>query len=68
MGNEASIVWSVVFGAIGVGFFMYGRRQRRVIPFVSGIGLMVVPYFVESATAMVAICVALMALPYFIRS
>ena len=68
MGSEASIVWSMFFGAIGVGFSIYGRRQRRVVPFISGIGLMVVPYFVDGATAMVAICVMLMALPYFIRA
>jgi hypothetical protein len=68
MGSEAAMVWSVLFGAIGVGFFMYGRKQRRVVPFVSGIGLIAVPYFVDGTTTMVAICVLLMVLPYFIRS
>jgi hypothetical protein len=68
MGSEAAMVWSVLFGAIGVGFFMYGRKQRRVVPFVSGIGLIVVPYFVDGTTTMVAICILLMVLPYFIRA
>ena len=67
MGSESSLIWSVLFGAIGVGFFVYGRRQRMLVPFLSGIALMVVPYFVDSVGAMVALCVAFMALPYFIR-
>ncbi len=56
------------FGSIGVGFFMYGRKQRRVVPFITGIALMVVPYFVDNTFAMVALCVAFMALPYFVRT
>ncbi len=66
-GSEASIVWSVLFGAVGVGYFIYGRKQRRLVPFISGIALMVVPYFIDGAGTMVAICVAFMALPYFVQ-
>ena len=68
MGDEASIVWSVLFGAIGVGYFIYGRKQNRLVPLLSGVGLMVVPYFIDGATVMVAACVAMMALPYFVRT
>jgi hypothetical protein len=67
MGDEAGIVWSVFFGAIGVGYFIYGRKQNHIVALLSGIGLMVVPYFIDGATAMVAVCVAMMALPYFVR-
>ena len=67
MTSESSLIWSVFFGAIGVGFFVYGRRQRMLVPFLSGIALMVVPYFVDSVGAMVALCGAFIALPYFIR-
>jgi hypothetical protein len=68
MGSESSIVWSMFFGAIGVGFFIYGRKQKRLVPFISGIALMVVPYFIEGTGAMVAVCVAFIALPYFVRT
>jgi hypothetical protein len=67
MDSESSIIWSMLFGAIGVGYFIYGRRQRRLVPFVSGIALMVVPYFVDATVAMVALCIAFMALPYFVE-
>jgi hypothetical protein len=67
MGSESSLVWSMFFGAIGVGFFIYGKKQSRLVPFISGIALMVVPYFVDGTGALVALCVAFMALPYFVR-
>ena len=67
MGSESALVWSMFFGAIGVGFFIYGKKQKRLVPFISGIALMVVPYFVDGTGALVALCFAFMALPYFVR-
>lgn len=32
----AAIVWS----AVGLGFFVYGRRRRRIIPVLGGVLLM----------------------------
>jgi len=37
------------------------------VPFASGIGLMVFPYFVSNSYLMVIIGVALLAVPYFLR-
>ncbi|MEJ2132077.1 MAG: hypothetical protein P8Y95_10760 [Gammaproteobacteria bacterium] len=68
MENEASILWMVLWGGIGMGYFIYGRKQRRAIPFVSGIGLMVFPTFVSDPFGLVAIGALLMLLPYFIRA
>jgi hypothetical protein len=42
--------------------------KTDTVPFISGIALMVVPYFVGGTGALVASFVALMALPYYIRS
>jgi hypothetical protein len=65
--SESALVWSVLFSGIGVGFFIYGRKQKRLAPFISGIALMTAPYFVDGTGALVALCVAFMALPYFVR-
>jgi hypothetical protein len=67
MDDEASIVWSVLFGAIGTGYLIYGRRQRKLVPFISGLALIGVPYFIDGTGVMVAVCVAFMALPYFLQ-
>jgi hypothetical protein len=63
----SSLLWSVLFGAIGLGFFVYGRKQRAVVPLMCGLALMVVPYFVSGTGLLVVIGVALMAIPYFVR-
>ena len=37
----------VLFGAVGAGAFVYGRKQRQVRPFLIGVALMVYPYFFD---------------------
>ena len=61
------LLWGLLFGSIGLGFFVYGKRQRAVVPLVCGMALMVFPYFVSSTILIVVIGVALMAIPYFVR-
>ena len=50
-----------------MGFLIYGRRQRAVVPLLCGLGLIVFPYFVSNNILLVAIGVALMAIPYFLK-
>lgn len=61
------MLWGLLFGSIGLGFFIYGRKNSKTMPFVCGLGLMVFPYFISNNWLMVAIGLALMALPYFVR-
>ncbi len=65
--NTASLLWGLLFSSIGLGFFIYGKRQRAVVPLVCGLILMIFPYFVSNTIALVVIGLALMALPYFVR-
>ena len=67
MGSVASIVWGTLFGAIGIGYFVYGKRQARIMPLVCGIALMVYPWFVPGVILTVVIGIVLMAVPYFLR-
>ncbi|HYP66704.1 MAG TPA: hypothetical protein VEP67_00455 [Thiobacillaceae bacterium] len=65
--TTASLLWGLLFGSIGLGFFIYGRKQRAVVPLVCGLALMIYPYFVSNALLLVMVGVALIILPYFIR-
>ena len=67
MGDTASIMWGVLLGSIGMGYLIYGRKQRRGIALLSGIALCVFPYFVSNVFLMILIAIILMALPYFLR-
>lgn len=65
--TTAHLLWSVFFGSIGVGFFIYGRRQKAGVPFITGVGLFIIPYYVTNSYWLVAAGAALMALPYYFR-
>ncbi|MDH4228590.1 MAG: hypothetical protein OEW11_02435 [Nitrospirota bacterium] len=59
-----SLMWQMVFGAVGFGYFIYGKKQQKGIPLTCGIALCVVPYFVVNTFALVAIGLALMGAPF----
>jgi len=61
------LFWGMLFGAFGLGFFVYGKRQKAGVPLVCGLALMVFPYFVPNTLLLVAIGVTLMVIPYFVR-
>lgn len=65
--NEWWLLWGLLFGAVGLGFFVYGKRQRAVVPLVCGLALMIFPYFVANTILLVVVGVALIAAPYFVR-
>jgi len=56
-----------LFGSIGVGFFIFGKKQNRMVPLLCGLLLMVFPYFVSNTILTIVIGVVLMAVPYFVR-
>lgn len=65
--DTSSLLWGLVFGSIGLGFFVYGRRQKTVVPLVTGLALMIFPYFVSNTILLVTLGVVLIAIPYFVR-
>ena len=60
-------MWGMLFGAIGFGFFLYGKKQKLVVPLCVGIALCVFPYFIADVYILVLIGVVLIAIPYFVR-
>lgn len=67
MMGESTIWWGLLFGTLGIGYFVYGKRQRMVMALASGIALMVFPYFVSSVLLIVLIGFLLLALPFLFR-
>lgn len=67
-GMDESHLWvSLVFGAIGAGMFLYGKKAGRMVPLGAGLGLMVVPYFIPNVLVMAAASCAMTALPWIVR-
>ena len=67
MDSIAVLLWGLLFGSIGFGFFLYGKRQKTVVPLITGIVLCVVPYFISNVYVLVGVGVVLIAIPYFVR-
>ena len=65
--DTSILLWGLLFGSIGLGFFVYGKRQKRVVPLACGVALMIFPYFVSNTVLLVILGLTLMALPYFVR-
>ena len=58
----------MLFGSIGMGYIIYGKKQQNFIALLSGVALCGIPYFVANVLLLVLICGALMAIPFFIGS
>lgn len=67
MDDTAQLVWGLIFGSIGFAFFLYGKKQRAIVPLVAGIALCVFPYFVSNVYLLVFAGIGLMASPYFVK-
>jgi len=67
LGSESSLLWGVFFGAIGLGYFVYGKKQHRFVPLLCGLGLMAFPYFMTNMVLLVVVGLALSVMPYFFR-
>jgi len=65
--STASLLWGVLFSAVGFGFFLYGKKQQKLVPLLCGLALMVYPYFVTDNVLLVLIGAGLIAIPYFVR-
>lgn len=65
--DTASLLWGLLFGSVGLGYFIYGKNQKALVPALCGVALMIFPYLVSSIWLMVAIGAGLMALPFFVR-
>ena len=66
--DTSSLLWGLLFSTVGFGFFMYGKKQKAVIPLVCGLTLMIYPYFISNTILLVAVGATLTVLPYFVRT
>jgi len=54
----------VVFGSVGLAYFVYGKKQQRFVPLLCGIALMAFPYFISDTVLLVIVGLLLSAVPY----
>jgi hypothetical protein len=67
MEGTSLLIWGMLFGAVGLGFFAYGRKQKAVVPLFTGVALFIFPYFISNVYMLVIVGVVFVVLPYFVR-
>jgi hypothetical protein len=65
--DMTNLMFSLLFGTIGMGMFMYGKKAGRLVPLGSGAGLMVIPYFISSWIVLLLVCTCLTAAPLVVK-
>jgi hypothetical protein len=67
MDTGTTLIFSVLFGSIGLGYLAYGKKQQKFIPAMAGLMLCVLPYFISNVWAMVGVGAALIIVPWLVR-
>ena len=62
----SNLLISMLIGAIGCGYFIYGRKQMKASALVAGILLCIYPYFISNIWLMLLVGAIIMAVPFFI--
>ncbi len=65
--STSTLIMGVIFGAIGLGFFVYGKKQKVIIPLFCGIALMILPYFIPNIYILILSGIIILAIAYFIK-
>ena len=65
--DENTLLIGLITGSIGLGYFVYGKKQERFVAMISGAGLCVLPYCTGNIAAIIVISLVLLAAPFILR-
>ena len=64
--NTAMILWGFIIEMIGMGYFIYGKKVSNFYVLISGIVMMIYPYFVSNIFVSIAVGIDLIILPFYL--
>jgi hypothetical protein len=59
--SSATLIASLIWGSVGLGFSIYGKKQRSAPPWFGGLALIGISYFIGSALWMSVTAVGIIA-------
>jgi hypothetical protein len=65
--NASTLIASLIWGSVGMGFCIYGKKQGAMFQLFGGIIMVALSYFVASALYMTLACVGLIALIFWLN-
>ena len=64
--NTAMILWGFIIGMIGIVYFICRKKVSNFYVLISGIVMMIYPYFVSNIFVSIAVGIALIILPFYL--
>jgi len=65
--NANYLVASLFWGSLGLGLFIYGKKQQSMAPLFGGLLIIGISYFIDSAFYMSLAAIALLAGVYWLK-
>jgi hypothetical protein len=67
MDDMGFILWAILFGAVGTGYIVYGKKQQHAVALLSGVMLCVFPYLVTNPVGFFLLGILFIMLPFFLK-
>jgi hypothetical protein len=67
MPTPALLALNLLLGAFGLAYFVYGKKNRAIVPLICGVCLMIFPYFISGLVPLILVGLILILLPRFIQ-
>ncbi len=61
-----SLIVGIIAGAVGVGYFVYGKRQTKIAPMLAGVLLCIYPYLTDDLLWLCVIGILLLVAPFLV--
>ena len=65
--SASSLFASLIWGAIGSGLFIYGKKQKAGVPLGCGLAMVAISYFVDSAWGMSLAGAGILGILYWLK-
>lgn len=65
--DTGSLLSGVLLGSLGIGYFIYGKRQEHLLALGCGLLLCILPYALDSLIWLWLVSVPLLLLPWWVR-
>jgi len=64
--ESGTLLASLIWGTVGMGFVIYGKKQGAYVPLFAGLALIAISYFIPSPTGMSVVAVGIIAAAWWL--
>ncbi len=67
MFNANTLFASLIWGSVGVGLIIYGKKQASIVSFIGGVVMLAASYLASTALGMSVVCVGVIGVMYGVK-